>query len=82
MIDLILQCIGLATVISFALALLKVGWEKVKVAWCEHTYEVSGVVQSGNTQLVFLVCKECGKEMLITLDTKKAKISLEPLDKV
>ena len=44
-------------------------------------YEVSGVVESGNTQLVFLVRKECGKEMLITLDTRKAKISLELLDK-
>ena len=83
MIDIILETIGLATVLSLLFIIIRVVWEaKIRPLHCEHVYEPTGALQSGDTQVVFLTCKHCGKEIIITLDTTKAKICQMPLDKV
>ena len=67
-ISLILEWIGGATIITTALILIHISWEKfIKPINCDHCYKVDGYMSGFEGTILFLKCQACGKEKTIEL---------------
>jgi hypothetical protein len=67
-ISLILEWIGGATIITTALILIRIFWEKfIKPINCDHCYKVDGYMIGFRGTVLFLKCQACGKEKTIEL---------------
>lgn len=67
-ISIIFEWIGAATVITTALILIRIFWEKfIKPINCDHCYKVDGYMIGFRGTVLFLKCQACGKEKTIEL---------------
>ena len=77
-IDLSLRLIGFAVVVSTVLICIRLIIDKyIRGAFCEHKYTVQGRFKQGKENVLFLVCKKCGKEKNIEIYDDKLRIELE-----
>lgn len=77
-IDLFLQLIGFAFVVSVVIICIQLIFDKyIRGAFCEHKYTVQGRLKKGKENVLFLVCKKCGKEKNIEIYDGKLRIELE-----
>lgn len=77
-IDLALRLIGLAVVVTTVIICIRFVFDKyIRGAFCEHKYTVQGRLKQGKENVIFLVCKKCGKEKNIEIYDDKLRIELE-----
>ena len=77
-IDLFLRLIGFAVVVSTVIICIRFVFDKyIRGAFCEHKYTVQGRLKQGKENVLFLVCKKCGKEKNIEIYDDKLRIELE-----
>lgn len=66
--QLILEYIGLATVIAILLVFIRVAWENhIKPLKCEHRYKINAYLHGTSGIILFLKCENCGKEKQIEI---------------
>lgn len=67
-IHLILEYIGLATVISIILVGIRIAWENhIEPLKCAHKYKINAYLHGTNGIILFLKCENCGKEKQIEI---------------
>ena len=77
-IALFLQLIGFAVVVSTVLIGIRIIFDKyIRGAFCEHKYTVQGRLKQGEKNVLFLVCKKCGKGKDVEIYDGKLRIELE-----
>lgn len=77
-IDLALRLIGFSVVVSTVIICICLIFDKyIRGSLCEHKYTVQGRLKQGKENVLFLVCKKCGKEKNIEIYDDKLRIELE-----
>lgn len=63
-----LEYLGLATLLSTAIILIKVFGEQIfKKVKCEHCYKIQGCLEGYNGIVLILCCQHCNKEIQIEI---------------
>lgn len=77
LIHIVLESIGLGTVVTLALIFLKVFYEtKIKRIGCDHVYRLTTIIASSDRQIVYMECTKCGDTKEIVLDTSEVRLAM------
>lgn len=77
-IDLALRLIGFAVVASTVLIIVRIVFNKyVKGPFCKHHYIVQCRLKQNEKNVIFLVCKKCGRKKDVEIYDDKLRIELK-----
>ena len=75
-IHIILEAIGVGTLVTLALVLLSVLHDKLKRISCDHVYRLTTIIGTNDKQIVCLECKKCGELKEIVIDASEVQLSI------